>query len=365
MKEWTKNSLKRNSGLITHHYVFDASIIGAALLLAIVLGGCWLRIQELRDQQSWLIARNSQLLFEVIDFESEIGFGGLIHNFKNAQLRPQEAFYLVSAEADLQEAFRTLERIDNLTTTAHASVDLSGIRETLDEYGRSIEILREHLGNDRTPAELDALVGVHDMDAVEDLTRLVETARKDLLVRIEGQAANIDRIGDFFCVVGALLTTLIFFLFRKRQIDTADMRETAGRHAAYLFDQIPENVLGLSEDRQIIFLNSKARQFLGLTGVVLPCAWPEQVKIRPKGSWTGDREDLLDLALSGKRIIEQPALLTGTGQVQAHKIRFSCQKVDEEYANPLHTIVVFMLESADTASSSDNVSEGILPLALG
>lgn len=132
----------------------DLAIFGTSILLAAVIAMLWIWLQDLQQARSWLVEQSSQLLLKTIDFEREIGFGGFIHNFKNAVLRPDELFYISAASSNLANALLMLDELDQQILIAGAPIDLYPIRKTLEQYSQSIQTLidqpRQTALSDRT-----------------------------------------------------------------------------------------------------------------------------------------------------------------------------------------------------------------------
>lgn len=348
MINWMQGYLKRDAQHRRHGFLTDAVIVGLGVFLVVVLANFWIRLGELREAQARLLARNTELLNQVVDFESEIGYGGFIHNFKNAILRPKELIYLVSAEANLANSFRILDTISRLSASAGAPVDLTPTRTTLEQYSTALQLLKEHVDTGKTSPELDRLVRIYDGDAIENLAQLVAAVRRDLLIRVEDLTEQIGHLSDWFSLVGALLTTLGVFMLRKRHIDTVGMRGTAGRQTAYLLDQIAEGVIGLSPRREVVFLNAAARRMLGRAEGTPPFVWPETINVLPEGRSGNDPEfsDLLTRAISGENLSNILARMTLPNGNGTRLVRFSCHEVTDEFAKPIVSIVVIMREAS-------------------
>ncbi|MCB1351129.1 MAG: hypothetical protein KDK03_00175 [Rhodobacteraceae bacterium] len=348
MINWMQGYLKRDAAHRRRAFLMDAAIVGLGVLLIVVLANFWIRLGELRQAQARLLERNTELLNQVVDFESEIGYGGFIHNFKNAILRPTELLYLHSAEANLASSFRTLDNISRLSASAGAPIDLLPTRNTLEQYSTALQLLKELAGSGKTSPELDRLVRIYDGDAIENLAQLVASVRRDLILRIESLNEQIEQLSDWFSLVGAVLMTLSVFMLRKRQMDTQGLRGAAGRQTAYLLDQIDEGVIGLSPRREVIFLNAAARRLLGRAEALPPFIWPEAIQIIPAGTSEDDLEfsDLLERAISGENLSNVLARITRPGGNGTRLVRFTCHEVTDELARPIVSVVVIMRESS-------------------
>lgn len=342
MLKWMNSALKNTVPRFPRRQLLDIAILLTGLTLAVVIAALGLWMRELQQVRSFLLEQGSQLLIETIDFESEIGFGGFIHNFKNAILRPNELYYVVTAEANLRDAFVILDRLDVLTVSIGAPIDLSPIRTTLEQYVQSVQTLREQQDRGLTPAKLDELARVNDYDATESLTRLVEFARQELRHRTDRVHEKILRVSDWFAAAAALLTALLVFLFRKRQTDTAFIRKIAYSETAFLFDHICEGIVALSKTRRIMFLNVAARDMLGLVISTTPCHWPEEIRLheRKLGGEETSEPDLLDAVLAGQNLRQFPATLTNRESKKTITIRITCVRLADQFDNSVETALI-------------------------
>lgn len=351
MIDWKRTRLDPDAHPGSRSRLLNVALVATGLMLAIVLGALWTRLSELVEARSWLLDTSSQLLIKAIDFESEIGFGGFIHNFKNAVLRPTELYYLVAAEENLYEAIETLDSLEGLARALDSPLDLKPLRDTLEQYARSIEILRAQETQMIGSRELDALVRVQNIDAMDSLARLVDTARLDLMVRIEEIRFRIQWLSDGFAIAAALLATLMLFLATKRRVDTVAIQDLAGRRAEYLLDQITEAMITLSADRRILCLNSPARSLLDLPLGSVPCAWPDTITLEPRFNFPPGtaREDLLAEALKGRTFRNYPAIISRSDRTAGILVRLSSSRAPQHQLDPAHTIIFLLKETAIAA----------------
>jgi PAS domain-containing protein len=348
MKKWMKTPPRPRAQDDRQRRLLNAGLALTGLMLAVVLGILWVRMTELLQVRSWLLDSSSALLIETIEFESRIGFGGFIHNYKNAILRPKELYHLVSAQADLVKALQILHSIEGLTRAIGTPVDLQPVREALEQYGRSIVLLREQAGRPISPQALDELVRIQTTGAVDSLVRLVELARQTLEDRLDEVRLRIERISDWFALAAALLTALLVFLLTKRQIDTATLQDIAGRRAQYLFDLMLEGMIAVSADRRIVFLNAPAQDLLGAAVGATPCAWPGTIRLRARDPIASDTapDDLLAKALGGQSYQGYPALVAHEGSATAEPVRLTTRKVSGNFLHPIDTVLFLVRDPA-------------------
>jgi hypothetical protein len=348
MKAWSDAFLRRKQHATHRHPLFDAAIVASGVLLVLALATIGIRLAELRDTLTMRLERKAELLNTLVAFEAQIGYGGLIHNYKNAILRPAEVYYLYSAETDVANAFRLLDQIAGILHDIGDPLSVEPTRRTLEIYATNLQILRENLGKVVDPRQLDALVRVQTTDALKNLATLVAEARQKIQDRVNEESAAIERLADLFALSAALLMTLGLLFLRRGHLETLSIRALAGRQTAFLFDQISECVIGLSHRRDIVFLNAPARRMLGTTSMVRPFPWPEGIRIRANEAAgdAADADDLLDSAIAGESVWKLPAVVTWPDG-RSFAVKFSCLKV--EASDPVVAIVILLPQSGSAA----------------
>ena len=112
---------------ITRHLlkISAAPVLGLASYLAAV------QLTESDDQIERL---RHALSAEALRFERAMGYGGFIHHFKNAVLRPDEPLYGSIASNRLAEARRALARIRVIGADLGIRQDLRNAEAALDAY---------------------------------------------------------------------------------------------------------------------------------------------------------------------------------------------------------------------------------------
>lgn len=320
--------------------LMQAALVTIVALLAVVLVGIWIRLSDLREEQTRLLDYELELLTELVNFESAIGYGGMIHNFKNAILRPHETIYTLSAEVNLQNARLALDRIDWLLNTLDTPVEMEPIREVLEQYAAQIELIRGLDPRMTDPAQTDLLVRIYDNDALMNLSELIAATRSGLVRQLDIYAEFIDRLTDWFALAAALLVALVVFAARIHQLEGLEIKTLAGRQTEYLLDRIEEGVIGLSENRDVIFLNAPARRLLGVFPGERNFPWPKDISLVENSS--DDRaSDLVARASNGENLSHKSGRLTRPDG-RSFLVRFSCQRVYDDYPHPVVSIIILM-----------------------
>jgi len=162
-------------------------IVMAGLIITgiIFVGGSTLTQNRISQAESiWLTyradsARRTQLLDTVI---ANLGYGGMVHNFKNYLLRKDQKRYLRARE-NIGGVLTALDGLDSIAKTDAERNAIDGIRITVRKYSAGLDLAAEKITTGATAKDLDKLVKVSDrpaLDGLKSLVGLIEKNRKDL-----------------------------------------------------------------------------------------------------------------------------------------------------------------------------------------
>lgn len=181
----------------------------ALLLAALVAFEVYFTLRD-RAHTTTLLAQIADAHATSLQLEQEIGYGGLIHNFKNYILRPGEPAYLERAAAN---ATRARELAENLETTARSlgvEVSLSATRRMIDAYDGRLDVIADMVADGATPAEIDIRVRYDDRLALEEIA----LAADNIVSTINTHLAQVQRAHEFrLILVFALIAAGIAYLF--------------------------------------------------------------------------------------------------------------------------------------------------------
>ncbi len=160
------------------------SIFVIVLLLA---SGCLMSGIALVERQKvynlhdmWLMDREAnshraQLLREIREV---VGYGGMIHQFKNYVLRHDEHRVAVVENA-IGVALRNLEEYENLGLSVAERDAVEAIRDVIRQYREGIDVAVAMVAEGATVDEIDGAVIVNDTPALDGLITLAEAIRAD------------------------------------------------------------------------------------------------------------------------------------------------------------------------------------------
>lgn len=147
-------------------------VFAAALTGLVIISGAdiWLS-HEVRKQRSALLDTVSSAREEMASLHDALGFGGLIHAFKNYVIRGDKAYYDV-ARTEAHVILIQIERLQSISRALDLDADLSAVRDTVIAYSDRLEIVEHGWSQGLSVREIDALVRVDDTPALEQLATL-------------------------------------------------------------------------------------------------------------------------------------------------------------------------------------------------
>ncbi len=163
------------------------------------------------------VAQRQTLLMQI---KSDLGYGGLIHNFKNYVLRgtPKYLQRLEGNFASLDKALKQYGDLADVTPEEHRA--LQAISEVVADYRRNTDVVREQVAAGDTPRQIDARVKVDDTPAFNAFTVLDRRVGE-----LTGQAsaqltADIGRANQasFWGLLLVALVMIVSFILLSRSI---------------------------------------------------------------------------------------------------------------------------------------------------
>ncbi|MFG0263531.1 MAG: PAS domain-containing protein, partial [Rhodopirellula sp. JB055] len=107
--------------------------------------------------------------------EHELGYGGLIHNFKNYVLRPDEPRYYEHAVQNAAKATELIRELETIAQPPIHGVPLPETQRMVTEYSGQLQVVREMASNGATAREIDATVRFDDSPSLIELKTIVQS----------------------------------------------------------------------------------------------------------------------------------------------------------------------------------------------
>lgn len=120
-----------------------------------------------------------------------IGYGGLIHNFKNYVLRQDDAYY-EAIQNDFEHFEATLRTLENLLTMPEDLRRSEAVRDAMTQYWDRTAIIKDLISAGKSAQEIDTAVMVDDkiaINAVYDFVRFNAGLRDQATAAITQKAA--------------------------------------------------------------------------------------------------------------------------------------------------------------------------------
>lgn len=138
-----------------------------------------------------------------VKLRSALGYGGFIHNFKNAVLRGDDK-YLTEALSCLKKANELIALYRHKGLTSAEQISLEDIARTLNSYHQEITTIRQLISQNAEPQYIDQQVRIDDTSALRGLAVL----DREIVVQIEQSADNVTTTLNF---VSQLINWLSWF----------------------------------------------------------------------------------------------------------------------------------------------------------
>jgi PAS domain S-box-containing protein len=259
----------------------------SVLLMATVLTGLYLGF-ETRDrferiEESWSdyqrqADRRGALLSRLRGY---LGYGGIIHNFKNYVLR-QDPRYLTKLRKQFKDFKAAVSEFQATSPTQREREALAIIEKTISVYASKLPIAIQAASESWPPTKTDKFVKVDDSAALEAMVVLAADWREwrqrssQAIVRSVEEGRDLIDIGFRFllglAIVALVLFALFFLLLRELRGTvsklTTELRERlAAEHSANKFlravEQSPATIIITGTDGKIEYVN---RKFCEVTG---------------------------------------------------------------------------------------------------
>jgi len=218
----------------------------ALLLLATVFSAVYLGLQTQQRFRnvavSWttFAERADKKGMWISEVRGHLGYGGIIHNFKNYVLR-QDKSYASAVRQQLEDFYRTADAFASSEISDAERASLRIIRNTIETYEARLPIADRAAAEGWPIGETDRQVRVDDQDAISALVTLEESwlqnrehARSEIVRTVAEGEALID-IGFRFlfglAIVAAILFSLYYVLARQ-------LHDTVARLSSELADRI-------------------------------------------------------------------------------------------------------------------------------
>jgi signal transduction histidine kinase len=158
----------------------------------------------------------------ISNLRNALGFGGMIHNFKNFVLR-QDRKLILEVESDIISISTLLTAYQNNGLNAQENVAIDTLSGRLTKYQNAISVAETMARDGKSSKEIDAAVRINDTLAIDAMVSLVDTlaaAYRDESKNIEATVASVNKLSGQFIALSITLALLsigftYWFMYRR------------------------------------------------------------------------------------------------------------------------------------------------------
>lgn len=163
------------------------------------------------------IALRQTLLMEI---KSSLGYGGIIHNFKNYVLRGSDKYHQ-RLQQNFSELDGLLKRYSGLSVLKEQEKQaLISLSQVVSQYQTNLNIVKILLLENKTPGEIDSKVNINDEPAFKAFTKLDEAYKQLTAAVSQSLSERIDKAlsSGLWIGIGVILFLAISFFFLGNSI---------------------------------------------------------------------------------------------------------------------------------------------------
>ena len=190
----------------------------------------------------------------ISEIQALVGYGGMIHSFKNYVLRGEEQYY-DNAAAKIAAIKDVIARYRNFDLSLGESNALDDLLRMLDNYGVAMDSLHKMVEQGLSVETIDANVKVKDGPALRALRLLVQEANLEILSRSRAMDSSLKKIANAEQAITAAeillilsVTAFLMWVLRKQIIaPLKSMTANMGRIAVGDYDVTISEPVGNNE----------------------------------------------------------------------------------------------------------------------
>ncbi len=298
------------------------AILSSTLIVLLLWFGIETKQRVMGIEKQWVDYNNyaSATNHALAKINTNFGYGGFIHHFKNYILHQTEALSVLS-ENDLKETYHAIEEYRGLARTEGEKEALEKLAHVVDIYSLKFDFTRQLVAQGHAPREIETHVQVNDQPALEAIEFLTQHALKDSQASVQRtDQALAETIG--FVNLGALLIPVIAFIagvvivFLRRIVEANRLIDEAKAYAESLVQAAPEAWLIVDAKGRIRGTNSQAQSLFGysqyeMLGMGIDELMPERMRAQhaalrdgffaaPSVRPLGKAQDLVAATASGR-----------------------------------------------------------------
>jgi signal transduction histidine kinase len=159
----TSGQNEEQSNKMRKRFRYALLSIPVVTILAQVSLGSW-QARTLKTLQD----RVKSVIDVTLELDHQMGFGGLVHNFKNAVLRPGEPEYIYSAERNADTALDLITQLEKSAFDLGIVFALTETRKTVSQYRAGLEDIKNREQLQLSIVALDDAIRIDDSPALSE-----------------------------------------------------------------------------------------------------------------------------------------------------------------------------------------------------
>ncbi|MDH5513073.1 MAG: methyl-accepting chemotaxis protein, partial [Gammaproteobacteria bacterium] len=166
------------------------------------------------------------------ELRGALGYGGLIHEFKNFVLRG-ETVRISRAGRKVDDAYRAINIYIELGVNDRERRALEDLRGMIGHYATALQTVSQMLGRDMSAKDIDVALQIDDtlaLAALDVLTEELNLARLSAASQVYGKVGSLNRFALIAALILGLTQVLVIigFLFANRKWLVAPMEALSG-----------------------------------------------------------------------------------------------------------------------------------------
>lgn len=196
--------------------------------------------------------RATTIRHTLIDLQTNLGYGGFIHNFKNLVLRRDLPRYRATINRDLSALNADLDHLDGLLKAPRDRASIAQVRATFAEYAAMYRKVPAMIRDGKSPAEIDAVVKVDDTAALTAIRELNESysthlhEAKQQAQLLQANALFFLRLGGLLLLVALIVKGVMMVWFQRRIVAANEAKSIFLANMSHEIRTPMNAILGLS-----------------------------------------------------------------------------------------------------------------------
>ncbi|MFT7429619.1 MAG: hypothetical protein ACI971_000055 [Colwellia sp.] len=193
------------------------SVLTALLLLFFITQEVLIALYYV-SKQKYIRGQRVSVYSAIIEMQSQIGYVGLIHNFKNAILRPNEPHYWADAFENCRKANIQLDKLEIKGALILRQLNMLAVRYMMVAYKERVSLLPALTEKNMSISEVDNYLRYDDEPSHIE----IKVVADKIAILLEDKMSDLLRnsLKSGFIVLVALLLTLVViirFFFKDQQ----------------------------------------------------------------------------------------------------------------------------------------------------